>query len=141
MLARVGLCGCMQESKLLQMNIYNKVYKTIANKLAEKGQRASVHKDSQDGTVEDAPSPEQYFELIQYLMKEAEHDGKAVRDLSIFLFMTMSVGRCVPCHIYSRWSGIAVLVHGSHRAQLLMALLVVASSGQMTAAWSSRMTS
>ena len=83
----------MQESKLLDVNVYSKVFRTIANNLAEKGLRPSVYRDSQDGTIEDAPSPEQYLELVRYLMQEAAHDGNAVRDLSIFLFMTMSVGR------------------------------------------------
>ena len=83
----------MQECKLLQLNVYNKVYKTISNKLAEKGLRASVHKDSQDGTVEDAPSAEQYVQFVMHMMQEGVHDSNALRDLSIFLFMTMSVGR------------------------------------------------
>ncbi len=84
---------CLQEAKLLNMNVYKKVYKTIANRLAEKGQRGSIHKDAQDGTIEDAPPPEQYLELVKHLMQEGEHDGNAVRDLSMFLFQTMSVGR------------------------------------------------
>lgn len=72
---------------------YSRVYRTISNVLAEKGVRASAHQDAQHGTVMDAPSPHQFRQLVLHLWALSPRDSAATRDLSMFLFMTMTMGR------------------------------------------------
>lgn len=85
----------LQAVKLIADPLYRSSYHTIENRLAEKGQRASKHKDPQAGTMLDAPSPEQYLALARYLMVLCATDSRAARDLSLFLFMTAGMGRWV----------------------------------------------
>lgn len=80
----------LQRVNLLDHGPYRAVYETNRLTIAQKGQRASEHKDPQEGVSQEAPTPAEYTRIVEYHHSE---DPKLTRNLSMFTLMSSSLGR------------------------------------------------
>ena len=83
----------LQKPNLMNHDPYRAVYDTIRNNLAQKGQRASKHKDPQEGVSQEAPTPAEYDMMIKHHLRLGATDSRMARDLSMITLMSSSLGR------------------------------------------------
>ncbi|KAK9832145.1 hypothetical protein WJX74_000604 [Apatococcus lobatus] len=88
-----------RKPNLMNHDPYRAVYDTIRNNLAQKGQRASKHRDPQEGVSQEALTPAEYDMMIKHHLRLGATDSRMVRDLSMITLMSSSLGRTDDCRL------------------------------------------